>query len=106
MPTVRKKHKIYSLVGRLLIFTALLGLKYEITMRQLNNSYLTQRFRVEFADETGFAPYSGCYDISDDGKQLNGRVMFKSFGNDNDKNSGKFAYCKQENKWLLYSDTS
>lgn len=86
-------------------FIALLLLSfsaYVADRQQRDGSWEAQVFRVEFDEETGLVPYSGCFD--DIGRNSDRRAVYKA-RNYTQQNPATLEYCKQIRRWVIYEDT-
>ncbi len=69
--------------------------------QESHNKWITQTFRVQFQDNTGFGSYSGCYHL-DPSQKINKRFIYTS--NQNNMNQSKFGYCLERRQWMFYVD--
>lgn len=87
------------------ILVAMFSFGGYFTANQMNGTYITQRFRVEFGD-SNFETFSGCYEAKKDStKGLNSnRFVFGVIGDEDDdeKMDINFGYCKTSQQWFLF----
>jgi len=59
--------------------------------------WVTPTFRVEFREETGLKPYSGCYEINSNSK------FFNRFAYVDEDSDVAFGYCTDDKRYVLFS---
>ena len=73
-----------------------------IQQSRSDSTWRTQRFRIQFQDDSAFEDYSGCYELDFNSptrwrRKRDNYVNFKA-----NNQSTTFGYCKDRKQWLVY----